>query len=227
MMKNQSISEKKFYYSFIDGLRGIAVLMVLLIHTSQRVGNEHLGSFRFRISEIFVNFGARGVQLFFILSAFTLFNSSRARYHTDTYPKIDFYIRRIFRILPFWILMVFVMAYLTDSLHDIGRIISNITFFFGFVRFRPGIELVPPAWSLFVEETFYLMLPFLFIYINNIFSAFKFFLVTLLLALVWIFGAHKLGVDGGGGVCFLISSQPLFCICYWNHSVFPSYQYAF
>jgi peptidoglycan/LPS O-acetylase OafA/YrhL len=202
-MKNQSISETKFYFSFIDGLRGIAVLMVLLIHTSQRVGNDHLGSFSFKISEIVVNFGARGVQLFFILSAFTLFNSSRARYLIDKYPKIDFYLRRIFRILPFWILMVLVMAFLSGSIHDIYKILINITFAFGFIRFQPNIELVPPAWSLFVEETFYLMLPFLFIYIKDIFKAFKFFIITLFLAVLWFFFARKFNVPNSGEFIFL------------------------
>ncbi len=99
--------------------------------------------------------------------------------------------------------MVFVMAYLNGSLHDISRIISNLTFFFGFVRFRPGIELVPPAWSLFVEETFYLMLPFLFLYIKDIFQAFKFFLITLVLAVCWLFLARKFGVPTTGEFIFL------------------------
>lgn len=175
ILPQQSIAEKKFYYPFIDGLRGIAVLMVLLVHTSQRVGNEHIGSFNFKIFEGFVNAGARGVQLFFILSAFTLFSSSRARYHTDTYPKIDFYIRRAFRILPFWSLMVIYMAFMTGAIRDVNRIILNISFAFGFFRFRPGVELVTGGWTLFVEETFYLMLPFIFLFVKDIYRAFKFF----------------------------------------------------
>lgn len=203
MLKNQSISETNFYYSFIDGLRGIAVLMVLLVHTSHKVGNEHSGSFHFRLSEIFVNFGARGVQLFFLLSAFTLFNSSRSRYKVDKYPKINFYIRRFFRIMPFWILMIFFMAILTNSIHDYNRIILNITFLFGFVRFIPGIELVPPAWSLFVEETFYLMLPFLYLYIKDIFTAFRFFFLTLFLAVFWLLAAYKFKLPNTSEFIFL------------------------
>jgi peptidoglycan/LPS O-acetylase OafA/YrhL len=203
VLKNQSVSETNFYYSFIDGLRGIAVLMVLMVHTSQKVGNEHLGSFHFRLSEIFVNFGARGVQLFFLLSAFTLFNSSRSRYDVDQYPKISFYLRRFFRIMPFWILMIIVMAILTNSINDYDRIFINVTFLFGFVRFIPGIELIPPAWSLFVEETFYLMLPFLYIYIKDIFTAFRFFILTLIIAVIWLLAAYKFKLPNTSEFIFL------------------------
>ena len=203
MFSTQTIAEKNFYFPFIDGLRGIAVIMVLMVHTSQYVGNDYPGSFSFKLSEFIVNGGARGVQLFFILSAFTLFSSSRARYHIDTYPKIDFYLRRAFRIFPFWFLMVLYMAFVTGTVHDIKRIILNLTFVFGFIRFIPNIELVSPAWSLFVEETFYLMLPFLFLYIKNIYLAFKLFLITLLLAVLWLFSAYKIGIPNTGEFIFL------------------------
>lgn len=194
MIKNQFIPEKKFYYEFIDGLRGLAVLMVLLVHTSQRVGNEFTGSFHYKIIEIIVNFGARGVQLFFILSAFTLYNSSKLRFNSDKYPKMDFYLRRIFRIFPFWIIMVFIMAVITDNSLNIHKIFLNITFLFGFIRFIPDIELVPTAWTLFVEETFYLTLPFLLYYIKNFFQAFKFFILALVLAILWLYAAPLFGI---------------------------------
>lgn len=170
MIKNQLISEKKYHYEFIEGLRGLAVLMVLLVHTSQRVGNEFTGSFLYKIIEIIVNFGARGVQLFFILSAFTLYNSSKLRFNSDKYPKMDFYLLRIFRIFSFWIIMVIIMAVVTDNSLSFYKILINITFLFGFIRFIPDIELVPTAWTLFVEETFYLTLPFLLFYIKDFFK---------------------------------------------------------
>jgi len=151
----QSIAERKYYYPYIDGLRGIAVLMVLIVHTSQYVGNVHSGSFRFSFVEGFINSGARGVQLFFILSAFTLFNSSWVRYKVEKYAKLNFYIRRIFRILPFWIFVVICMAFIIGANHDINRIVTNISFAFGFVRFRPHVELVTGGWTLFVEESFF------------------------------------------------------------------------
>lgn len=71
--------------------------------------------------------------------------------------------------------MVIVMALITGTINDVGKIITNITFIFGFIRFIPNIELVPPAWSLFVEETFYLMLPFLFLYIKVFLKPSNFF----------------------------------------------------
>jgi peptidoglycan/LPS O-acetylase OafA/YrhL len=199
----QSIAEKSYYLPYIDGLRGIAVLMILLVHTSQRVGNEFIGSFTIGTLEQFTNSGARGVQLFFILSAFTLFSSSYARSHSEKYPKIDFYLRRAFRIWPFWIFMVVYMAYTTGVIYDIPRILNNIFFTFGFVRFKPDVELVVGGWAIFTEVTFYLFLPFLFIYINNVYKSFKLFLIMLFVAVAWVVFAPKVGVPSTGAFIFL------------------------
>jgi hypothetical protein len=75
-----SIADTRYYLSFIDGLRGLAILMVLAVHTSQFVGNDGKGIFLIPWIVPYLNAGARGVQLFFLLSAFTLFSSSRARW---------------------------------------------------------------------------------------------------------------------------------------------------
>lgn len=199
----QSIAEKSNYFPFIDGLRGIAILMVLLVHTSTIVGNDHIGSFTIPKLEGFINAGAQGVQLFFMLSAFTLFNSSQARYRTDRYPIIAYYIRRAFRILPFWCLMVIYFAFVNGVLTDIPRIVTNISFVFGFVRFKEGVELIPGGWSLFSEETFYLLLPLIFVFVRDIYQAFKFFMITFCLSYVWLLLAPRFGVPDGNAFVFL------------------------
>ena len=77
-----------------------AILMVLAVHTSQRVGNVGLEVFRFPLIGEFIDAGARGVELFFLLSAITLFRSSRAKYSEESNPRRNFYIRRAFGSCP-------------------------------------------------------------------------------------------------------------------------------
>ena len=65
MIKGREVSNQKLYVHALDGLRGLAVLMVFLSHTSLS-GHRALP---------FVNFagtGKMGVFLFFILSSFLL-----------------------------------------------------------------------------------------------------------------------------------------------------------
>jgi peptidoglycan/LPS O-acetylase OafA/YrhL len=59
---------KKFDY--IDAIRGLAIFMVIVLHTGQY--GTSIGSSL--TNKILAN-GARGVQLFFVASAFTLFLS--------------------------------------------------------------------------------------------------------------------------------------------------------
>jgi peptidoglycan/LPS O-acetylase OafA/YrhL len=194
----ENVAEKQYHLPFIDGLRGIAVLLVLMVHVSQHVGNDHLQSNPVW-SVLIMNFGARGVQLFFIISAFTLFNSSKHRFQREKKPKILFYLRRFFRIFPLWAIMVMIVSIVSNASLEV--VLFNLSFLFGFFRFAEGIELIGPSWSLFVEETFYLMLPFLFIHLNLI-RTIKYLIFTLILALLWNFVAPKLGVPYENGYIF-------------------------
>ena len=93
---------------FIDSIRGVAILMVILVHTAQRISG--LGV----LASTITMYGQMGVQLFFIASAYTLCLSSQRRAN-ETLPYIKFGIRRFFRIAPAYysgILTYFVISVL-------------------------------------------------------------------------------------------------------------------
>lgn len=187
IIEQHTTSHSAVRLNFIDGLRGIAVLMVVLSHTSQGLGS---GTFRFPTIAHYVSAGDRGVQLFFILSAFTLFMTSLRRYKSDNKPLFSFYIRRSFRILPFWwLITIFWTAYYAISPHIA---LLSATFLFGFFRFNGNLEFIPGGWTLFVEETFYLFLPLIRRFITSLWYAVSLFIVLLSIRELWLFVGPKI-----------------------------------
>ena len=75
-------------YAFIDALRGLACLGVIAIHILDYVGPT------WEPVRLVAAFGDKGVQLFYLLSAFTLFLSYQQRSRTDDRPILFFWIRR-------------------------------------------------------------------------------------------------------------------------------------
>ncbi len=80
----------------IDALRGIAVLGVIVIHAANV---PHVPNTIWNLALP----GQRGVQLFFIVSAFTLF-LSRERRPDEAHPDRNFFLRRFFRLTPMFYL---------------------------------------------------------------------------------------------------------------------------
>lgn len=178
---------------FVDGLRGIAILAVLCAHGSMAAPGH---SFSKPLTMLFAS-GTLGVQLFFLLSAFTLYASSQTRFRQDRRPVSSFYIRRSFRILPLWWLMIAAYAVLgrwcAFPWHEVaepgggvttGNVVAHATFTFGF--FRDFVKtLVPGGWSLFVEETFYIFLPLVFARVRSLAGAIQLGVVTAAIYAVW------------------------------------------
>lgn len=158
--------------SYLDALRGYAILGVILTHTTRH--------FHGVIPETMYYFGiqgSRGVQLFFVVSAFTLFYSLE-KYSLDRkFSLQDFYIKRLFRIAPmFYFALLFYMIF--DFTNEIfGRysnypeislslILSTLTFT---NVLHPDwlFSLVPGGWSISNEFLFYICLPLLFKWIRT------------------------------------------------------------
>jgi peptidoglycan/LPS O-acetylase OafA/YrhL len=175
MYTPKSIAEKTVYDPAIDGLRGIAILLVVLNHANVCALQDPTRSFRFPFLAELGKGGAGGVSLFFILSALTLMNSTRARFAREQLPRISFYIRRAFRILPIWWIFIFVSVIARNAPTSV--ILPHLFMYFGF-QDDPSFTHV--GWSLFVEETFYLFFPLIFPAILRPMGAMV-FLITMLL----------------------------------------------
>ena len=146
------------HYAYIDALRGYAILLVIATHTSQ-MAPEWQG-----IGRKLVDQGARGVQLFFLVSALTLMIS----WYSRGEGALFFYIRRFFRIAPmFWLGIIvytsldgFSPRYWAPNGIDVGAVIATAFFVHGW--YPPYFNsVVPGGWSIAVEMSFYLVFPLL------------------------------------------------------------------
>jgi peptidoglycan/LPS O-acetylase OafA/YrhL len=221
MREPQTIADPAIHLPAIDGLRGIAVLMVLAVHTSQRVGNVGLEAFQFPLIGEFINAGARGVELFFLLSAFTLFRSLKAKYSEESNPRRNFYIRRAFRILPLWWLAV--TLYALWGGRSLGESVPSYLLYFGFIRYLPGLDVFPLGWTIFVEETFYLFLPVIFGFIVSTTRAAVFFAVMLELSVIWRHNASLFEVPATNAFIELFPLSHWYCfalgiLLYWAYA---------
>jgi peptidoglycan/LPS O-acetylase OafA/YrhL len=152
-------------YDFIDGLRGLAILMVLACHFVY--AREHTGwAARFLLN--FVGEMGRGVMLFFTLSGFLIswpFWKRKANHAAVLVPP-GYGWRRFWKIYPPLALSILLLTpfyILTQGdapvyLHAAIQWLSGLAFLMpASGRFNPVM------WSLVVEIHFYLVLPLLFL----------------------------------------------------------------
>lgn len=156
----------------IDSLRGIAILMVILVHTAQSVGGLPEWAL------MFTRYGQLGVQLFFVVSAVTLCLSAERRREEDK-ATVKYLLRRVFRIAPlyyFGILLYFGFLSLRASLEagyvrvaDFFTPLNMLTNFLFVHGFHPPAnnEIVPGGWSIGTEMAFYLCFPVLFFFFRK------------------------------------------------------------
>ncbi|MBK3665343.1 acyltransferase [Bradyrhizobium diazoefficiens] len=207
--------------SFVDALRGIAILMVICIHHGQ--------NFRDLPTLLFVSgFGRMGVQLFFVASAYTLCRSMDSR---PGEPVRNFYVRRYFRIAPLYYVgialyvgVAYVQAHFggTNRLADYSavNVAANIAFVHGFVP-AANDSVVHGGWSIATEMLFYAAFPLLFMMFRRFEDWPKFpwlavgaaVLVNCLIQLTIIYVLKRSGIANNSFLYYSILNQaPVFLI---------------
>jgi peptidoglycan/LPS O-acetylase OafA/YrhL len=166
------LSEGPKHFHYIDALRGIAFLGVLALHAALRAGH-----FRF---DQWATLGNQGVQLFFIVSALTLFLSFETRSKRENAPVLNFFIRRLFRIAPLFWSAILLYSFVPMRDFDIGFWHYAATALFLHGWHVETMNVVPGGWSIAVEMNFYLLLPMLWYSIRSIQAAFWWLLCSLL-----------------------------------------------
>lgn len=145
----------------LDGLRGIAIVAVLLFHLGNKLPALHL--------EFATQYGWAGVDLFFVISGFLITGILLDSVGSEHYFR-NFYIRRILRIWPlYFALLIFVFVLLPWVVPALRERIfaqchpwqSYLLFIQNFFVREFGIGPVGVTWSLAIEEQFYLVWPLL------------------------------------------------------------------
>lgn len=148
--------KNQIYRPDIDGLRAIAVLLVVLYHA------------KFPVFGGFI-----GVDVFFVISGYLITSILRREILADKFSFKSFYVRRIKRLLPAYAFMMFCLAIycynylMPDDLISFAKsavyslvAVSNIYFFSGTGYFgSASTEPLLHTWSIAVEEQFYIVWP--------------------------------------------------------------------
>ena len=144
----------------IDGLRSLAILPILLLHC----GVSALAG------------GYIGVDIFFVISGYLITAIVMREVVAGSFSLVDFYRRRIVRILPALVVMIAVvlaagcvllfpveLRKLGQSAAATAAFGSNIYFYLTIDYFSSDTNPLVHTWSLAVEEQFYLLYPLLLI----------------------------------------------------------------
>jgi peptidoglycan/LPS O-acetylase OafA/YrhL len=163
----------------LDGLRGVAILLVYLFHYGGGLRSSHP---LVRALGYLTEAGWVGVILFFALSGFLITGSL---WDSLGEPRLlfNFYARRVLRIFPVYYLAV--SAGLIAAVARGNRLVelAPVLLYFGFLQNLPGLvttALQPTSplplyhlWSLAVEEQFYLLWPALILWSRDRSQAFR------------------------------------------------------
>ncbi len=163
------------HYPAIDGLRGIAVLLVLWFHSSYFITidmDAQLSGFTYGYYLLTI-LGETGVDLFFVLSGF-LITGILIDTANDKQVFRNFYIRRSLRIFPLYYAVLFIfIAYFSIIFGvnglDSGKIFAHLFYVqnWSLTHNNDQFILLDHTWSLAVEEQFYLFWPLLFLSFYN------------------------------------------------------------
>ena len=197
----QDSSSKKLvdFRTDIQGIRGLAVLLVVLFHA------------RFGFTGGYI-----GVDIFFVISGYVI-TSLLDREMGSGRPHVlkQFYVRRIFRLLPIAtsvVIVVCVFAVLAfapnEKLLDVAKLAKATAFFSANIallapsNYFSAVNPLQHMWSLAVEEQFYLVFPALYLGLNRLLknrSARVSELKTVLTAILVVSFVAAVYLSRGGG----------------------------
>jgi peptidoglycan/LPS O-acetylase OafA/YrhL len=178
--QRQSHATAPLHNPAIDTLRGVAIMMVLLLHFALSYGlrDSPLGLLPAPLVRAFARDGNYGVTIFFAISGFLITTHTLRR--SGTLANVDlrrFYLLRAARILPPLLLVLAIIVGLgvlglpsfsnADGDHDLPAshfwigVGSVLTFWHNVLMQQIGYfnYCLNIYWSLSVEEVFYLLMP--------------------------------------------------------------------
>ncbi len=192
---------KTDYNPHIDGLRAIAVVSVLLFHLDMSVFSG----------------GFLGVDIFFVISGFLITRLIKFELDkTGCFSYQNFYIRRIRRLFPAYLFMLFITTVIAAVVFSPGHLerfggalaaavvnVSNFYFWNEADYFDVSAQIKPllHTWTLGIEEQFYLVWPAIMVLLYKL----RFRISVPFVLLIAIFSSLYLSLIFGDGEVALVS----------------------
>jgi len=166
-LKKIFLSRPKNNFKAIDGIRAIAVLWVIIFHIwifQHNTFPNILGEVAQNPLLVWITKGDLGVDLFFVISGFLIGSILFKEYkRTKTLNFKSFYLRRFLRLFPVYFFSMIIALYFLDGngAERWTTAWSNLIYVNNYV-FKSYMGW---TWSLAIEEQFYIVIPFLIVFL--------------------------------------------------------------
>ncbi len=146
----------------LDGVRGVAILLVMMFHGPIFYVNTTLEDYALRLTQ----FGWCGVDLFFVLSGFLITGILHDAKGSEHYFR-NFYARRLFRIFPLYYATLAVAFFVIPGVFHVNHAMQGdrpwfwlyVSNFWCIAHYELHSRPLAVTWSLAIEEQFYLLWP--------------------------------------------------------------------
>ncbi|MEY8252470.1 MAG: acyltransferase family protein, partial [Colwellia sp.] len=195
------------YRADIDGLRAVAVLLVVIYHSGFS----------------FIPGGYIGVDVFFVISGFLITGILSKEILSGSFTYSAFYKRRIRRLMPalFAVILVTsivsVFILLPNDLLAYGRSVISVLLSLSNVYFwrenggyfDGNVQEVPllHTWSLSVEEQFYLLWPLMLMLVGKFLNTRRFILFLVAITVVGVFFSQWVSEITFGAAYYLLPTR--------------------
>ena len=166
-LKKIFLKRPKNNFKAIDGIRAIAVLWVIIFHIwifQHNTFPDILGEVAQNPLLVWITKGDLGVDLFFVISGFLIGSILFKEYkRTKTLNFKSFYLRRFLRLFPVYLFSMIIALYFLDGdgAERWTTAWSNLVYVNNYV-FKSYMGW---TWSLAIEEQFYIVIPFLIVFL--------------------------------------------------------------
>ena len=148
-------NQRSSYIAPLDGFRGLSIILVFIAH----LGFENIVP------------GGLGVTIFFFISGYIITKLLIDEVSSTTQLNLKaFYVRRLLRLYPPLLLMIifyFLYLFTTKNVVDLHEIVACIFYYENYYFFThpaTSSNVCKILWSLAVEEHFYIIFPFVFLF---------------------------------------------------------------
>jgi peptidoglycan/LPS O-acetylase OafA/YrhL len=166
LTERRDVSQNVGYLAGVDHLRGFAAILMILYHGYQQLGGPQFAEGANPVESFLIE-GHTAVALFLVLSGF-IFTWGALERGADAVQYGPFLRNRLLRILPMYVVVVVLGMYTNPGGYSLTTIVQLFT-----------LQGTPPIvdgdlgafgtllWTISVEFAFYLIFPFLFVFLRR------------------------------------------------------------